>query len=607
MENVTIHVAGNPSAYPIEYYDAETGSFQGMIPDLLAQFSFQSGIEVEYYEPGPIDRREELADERLVEVLSGCNGTEVFQHAQGEEVVLLETVEAGEKISYKLLLTGAAPDGLKEELENFLTRTSQEARVGTLVEAAQLKQPMDLKSTRLAMWGMAIAILVLVFAILSVLRRYFKRVSGLIKEKEADALTGVGNREHLERAYKDEIHERNKTRYCLFYFYVDTEHIDRIYGRAQTDEYLRSTASVLKGQIGEEDILARISDSGFVILRPSEDEEEERHWFRPALKRIKSITEGEVQDDSQKIAIGIYRLKQEDNDLNQIIFNAERGAQFAYQKGVDFVVCTDDVLNALDEERKLQKEVRQGLKNQEFQLYIQFYLEAATERIVGGECLSRWNHPEKGLLMPSRFIPFMEREHLISQLDFYVMEKACDFLEKAHQDGKDNFSLSCNFSRETASTEDFIRTCEGIINRYSFPRDLLIIEITEGTLPNYTEKMRDAMFENIIGLRALGLCVILNDFGEGFTSFVGMQDYPLDGFKLDQRLISGIGTAPGESSLSAMIQVCHELDITAVAVGVETAEQAAFLRERHCDVVQGFHFYRPMPQEEVYRRISEEA
>lgn len=603
MGEVVIYVAGNPDAYPIEYYDAETQSFQGMIPELLREFSGQTQYDIRYYKAEKTDERQQLAQNVQVDVISGCTQADAFRHLEGEEIYLLETAENGETVTYQLFVTKAAPEKFAADLRAFIAQKTQSERIGTLIKVAEQNPPSDKKAARLTLWGMAFCILLLLFAVLFIAFKYRRRLEALKKDNEADSLTGIGNHKYLLRYYKTYINDKNRILYSMFYFFIDTDRIDRVYGRAQTNEFLRGVAIALQDYTADADILARISDSCFVILRLSVNVDEELQWLGAALNRVKGVFAGNERDDSKKVAVGVYNMKLGDRDLDDVIFKTGRGAQSAYQRGEDYIICTDQVLFSLEEEQRLQSEVRRGLENEEFQLYIQFYLETATSRIVGGECLSRWEHPDKGLLMPGRFVPLMEREHLISQLDYYIMEKACAFLEELCRDGKDDFFLSCNFSRETASADGFLKSCREIIEKYEFPRELLIVEVKEENNHEYTAAMDKLMRKNIQGLKEIGVGVILNDFGEGFAYFAKLQDYPIDGFKLDRSLINSIGRQCSGSSLNAVIQVCHELDLTTIAVGVETWEQVDFLREKHCDVVQGFYFYHPLPDWEVRRML----
>ncbi len=603
MEKTIIYIAGNPDAYPMEYYDVETESFQGVIPELMRRFSEQSGYDVRYYSPEKQDRREQFAQNLQVDLISGCRNGDAFRHAENGEIVLLHAVEEGEPAVYQLLLTETAPGTLKTDLKNFLTGIDGETMTGLMIGTARNNLPMDRGLLRVSFGGLILLILLLCLLLCLVIRKYRRRLRAMTEDKEADDLTGIGNREYLERYYHSYLNDKNKILYSLFYFYVDTDQIDRVYGRERTNDFLRNTAIVLQDYTSDTDILARIADNGFVMLRLSVSQKEELEWFEPALRRIRSFAIGGMQDDSQKVAAGIYRLKPDDYDLDEMVFQTAQGAQAAYRDGKDFLVCTDDVLIRLAEDRRLQAEVKRGLENQEFKLYIQYYVDLKSNRIVGGESFSRWEHPEKGLLLPGRYVPLMEREHLISQLDYYVLDKVCAFLQQLCLSGKDDFFVSCNFSTETFATEEFVSKCSGILERYAFPRELLILEISGTAAVHHTEMLK----ENVAALEQMGVSIVLDDPGEGFQTFLILQEYSLDGLKLDKGMVGCIGTAAGDSSLRAMIQVCHEMGLTAVAEGAETEEQIRFLKDNDCDAAQGFGLYHPMPEWEVRRMIGKRS
>ena len=282
-----------------------------------------------------------------------------------------------------------------------------------------------------------------------------------------------------------------------------------------------------------------------------------------------------------------------------MVFNASQAARSACQAHEDFLVFSDEARKKLQTEQTLRLAVDRALEHHEFQLYIQFYVDVHTHRIVGGEALSRWIHPEKGLLCPHVFVPVLEREGMIHKLDYYCLNSACVFLQKLEGQGVRNFFLSCNFSRETFSAADFPERCMEILERYRFPRELLIFELTESASVKDPAQIR----ENMLALKKYGVKVALDDFGEGFTSFSDLQQYPVDGIKLDKGLIDNITTKNGIAILRAMVQVGHELGITILAEGVEQESQVLALRQIHCDVIQGFRFYAPMPETECIEKV----
>jgi EAL domain-containing protein (putative c-di-GMP-specific phosphodiesterase class I) len=189
---------------------------------------------------------------------------------------------------------------------------------------------------------------------------------------------------------------------------------------------------------------------------------------------------------------------------------------------------------------------------------------------------------------------------MISRMDYYCLEEVCAFLQDLEKDGIDTFFISCNFSRDTFASPDFAAQVQKILEPYTFPRELLILEIMESAAVRDVAQLQ----QNIISLKEYGVRVALDDFGEGFTSFYDLQKYPIDGIKLDKGLVDQILTPCGSSILKAMIQVGHELDMTILAEGVETDEQVRELQRIHCDVIQGFRFSHPLPQWEARKQLK---
>ena len=261
-----------------------------------------------------------------------------------------------------------------------------------------------------------------------------------------------------------------------------------------------------------------------------------------------------------------------------------------------------DTMKQIQLEQKLLSSVEQALDGQEFQLFIQFYADAKSLEIVGGEALSRWLHPEQGLLPPGVFVPLLEQEGLTYRLDYHCLRCSCEFLQRMADRNIKDFFLSCNFSRETFSSPDFVERCTEIVGNYSFPRELLILELTESVLVKDLSTIR----ANMLALKEYGLRIALDDFGEGFSSFSDLQECPVDGIKLDKKLVDNMSTSIGGSILRAMIQIGHELGLTILAEGVETPAQAQALKELNCDVIQGFHFSAPLPQAEAEEKLLKE-
>ena len=590
-EKTLIYVAGNPDAYPLEYFDKDTQTYAGVIPELLAEFSDQSTYEIVYYEADGTDHREELAQQKQVDLFSGYEAEE--EQLENTGVV---TLFPGEN-AYALYFTEAAPDAFQSNLRAYLEQVSPAEVTGLLM--ASVETPPNTQGMYWTMGAMGAALLVMAAVLLLTVRRYRRRLKESQQNVETDETTGLGNMEYLERYYKQYINDKNRILYQAVYFYVDTDRLRRLSSGQETDEFLRYCAVVLGEYTQDSDILAKVSEHGFIMLKLTGGTDKTDAWLTAILDRIHDYAKLYGKPYETNIYAGIYALRAEDRDLNEIIFQASQGAYGAEKEDCRYLRCSKGMMDQFMQERHLQASIEQAFAQKEFQLYIQFYVDAANFAVVGGEALSRWKHPQKGVLLPSMFIPLMEREKMISRFDYYCLKEVCFFLKGLLKEGVDTFFVSCNFSRDTFAAADFVQKVQEIMNGFTFPRELLILEITESVSVRNAAQIR----QNIIALKKYGVRVALDDFGEGFTSFYDLQKYPIDGIKLDKGLVDHVTTPIGTAILKAMIQVGHELNMTILAEGMETDEQVRAQQEIHCDVIQGFRFSHPMPQWEANAQI----
>lgn len=560
-EKTLIYVAGNPDAYPLEYFDKDTQTYAGVIPELLAEFSDQSTYEIVYYEADGTGHREELAQQKQVDLFSGYEAEE--QQLENTGVV---TLFPGEN-AYTLYFTEAAPDAFQSKLRAYLEQVSPAEVTGLLM--ASVETPPNTQGMYWTMGAMGAALLVMAAVLLLTVRRYRRRLKESQQNVETDETTGLGNMEYLERYYKQYINDKNRILYQAVYFYVDTDRLRRLSSGQETDEFLRYCAVVLGEYTQDSDILAKVSEHGFIMLKLTGGTDKTDAWLTAILDRIHDYAKLYGKPYETNIYAGIYALRAEDRDLNEIIFQASQGAYGAEKVDCRYLRCSKGMMDQFMQERHLRASIEQAFAQKEFQLYIQFYVDAANFAVVGGEALSRWKHPQKGVLLPSMFIPLMEREKMISRFDYYCLKEVCFFLKGLLKEGVDTFFVSCNFSRDTFAAADFVQKVQEIMNGFTFPRELLILEITESVSVRNAAQIR----QNIIALKKYGVRVALDDFGEGFTSFYDLQKYPIDGIKLDKGLVDHVTTPIGTAILKAMIQVGHELNMTILAEGVETDEQ----------------------------------
>ena len=594
-----VYVAGNPDLFPIEYYDQKEKQFAGVIPSLLEQLSSGGNYRFVYLHPEKTDRRKELAKNLQAELISGCSSSEEFgQEMWDSGVVVLSAQKDGARQEYRLLFTSIASEELRQAVETGI-KSMDSALISTLLIEHAAKEKSQIKFYLLI--GLTCAVILLTATVVFLLLHYRKKLGRGRRELETDMVTELGNYDYLKRYYRQLINDHNRILYSLIYFRIDTERLRRFADTEQTDHVLKYTAIVLKEYTADTDILARIADNGFVLLKLSSNEEEIKNWLTPVLRRIREYPEKYDKSFFVDIHVGIYRLRASDRDMEEMVFNATQSCNYAIMNRLDYAVCSDEIIQLYREEAELQEHARVAFEKEEIKLYLHFFVQCSTRRIVGAEGLSRWIHPDKGLMMPARFIPLMEREGTIQKLDYYILDKVCRFLEKLHANGIKDFFISCNLSRKTFMDVDFEEKIAAVLQKYDFPHESLILELTESEV----SKSIDILSNNILSIKKQGVRIAIDDFGSGYSSFEDLQKYPIDGLKLDKSLVDNVNSDEGYAILKGLVEIGHSLGMTVLAEGAENEQQVNALTGMNCDVIQGFYFYQPLPQDEALRLYLE--
>ena len=253
------------------------------------------------------------------------------------------------------------------------------------------------------------------------------------------------------------------------------------------------------------------------------------------------------------------------------------------------------------EEKKLVKKIEEGFKNHEFKMYLQFIVDNNTKQIVSAEALSRWETAPGEIVPPVKYIGLMEKYGLISKLDYYMFEKACEKLSKFKDTPFSELTVSCNFTRLTISEKDFPRKIKEIAGKYDFERGNLIIEITEDTVER---NLADAK-NNILIAKEEGFRIALDDIGSGYTSLISLCEYPIDVVKIDRGVLLLTDEERGKKLFLGIISLAHYLNLTVVCEGVETEEQNTLVSGSECDYIQGWYYSKALSEDKADEFIVE--
>ena len=259
------------------------------------------------------------------------------------------------------------------------------------------------------------------------------------------------------------------------------------------------------------------------------------------------------------------------------------------------VLAAEDYYSAFENDKALVNDIEQGLKNDEFKMYLQFIVDNKTNHIVSAEALSRWERADGEIIFPGKYISVMEKAGIITKLDYYMFEKACKKLSEWKGSDFGAFSISCNFTRSTISEEDFVAKLKDISDRYSFDRSQLIIEITEDSI----EKNLDIAIKNIFRVKELGFSIALDDIGSGYTSLVNLCEYPIDIVKIDREILLMANGERGKKLFCGIISLAHYLNLKVVCEGVETEEQNTLVYQSDCDFIQGWYYSKGLPEDKA--------
>jgi EAL domain-containing protein (putative c-di-GMP-specific phosphodiesterase class I)/GGDEF domain-containing protein len=594
----TVYVAGNPDWYPVEYYDQDTRTYEGILPELLELVGERAGLDFTYIQAGPEDRRRQLAENGQVELVSGCAADEAWLQDGGihaGEPLLTAPAESGER-QVCLAFTRIADDALIRRVEKAAAELPPQTISGLSIRL--LMERPEKTGWRTAAACAAAALVLLLLAVVQAVRlhRYRKAAK---QDPQVDPLTGIGNKACFTEFFDTFISDQYRSLYCVVYIGFDIARVNQYYSEAEAEEQLCFAANELKLSIRDNEAAARVSGGGFAVARPTSGEQEIQTWTGQLLERLNRYTERYGRDYRPDFRAGIYLLESGDRDCETALFNAREGYQQADSRDLPWAIVRSEHLERESERLQLKKQTLDAIRNREFQMFLQFIVRGKDGEICGAEAVSRWDHPQKGLLYPGSYIDLMETEGTIAELDFYIFEEVCRQLERWQKEGRP-LLLSCNFSRITIGRKTFVQRVQEITERYAFDRSRLVMEITEDAM----ESSKEVAFANISQCKELGFRIALDDAGGGYTSFADLRDYPIDVVKIDRSILNAAVTRRGAALLRGITALVHYLEMAVLCEGAETQAQTELLREIGCDYIQGYYFYRPLPLKEADRVLA---
>ncbi len=427
------------------------------------------------------------------------------------------------------------------------------------------------------------------------------RLSGIVKKSmSTDVSTGLMNANGYvaagnRLAAEGRIHEYNAMYLNLRNFKFINTQIGNKYGDAVIREY----ANTLSAFIGDDGFASRLGGDNFAILVKKERSEE-------IIKFIGSVEidvpfAGTTSHFCIQARAGVYDIK--DGDLMPHVMNCISAAvSSARRHPTDYaVIFTPEVLYRIMQEQEISANFPAALRRKEFVVYYQPKVNLETNELCGCEALVRWIRDGK-IVPPMEFIPLFERNGSICSLDFYMLESVCEHIKEWQEKGLEPVTVSVNFSKTHLHNPDIADDIISIINKYGIDSRYIEIEMTEMSDFNDYEAFKKLVTK----LKENGVMTSIDDFGTGYSSLNLLTDFMFDIVKLDKSFLDNIvrnNSKTDEIVVRNIVRMIRELDMKTIAEGVETAEQAAFLKGINCTLVQGYLFDKPLPEQEFETRL----
>ena len=417
-----------------------------------------------------------------------------------------------------------------------------------------------------------------------------------------DTLTGLANRHSLTVHLEKEMNRAKRESSGGAVIFIDIDDLKLVndnYGHSFGDAVIIAAGHLIRAAVLDSDtFVSRIGGDEFIVNLYGIRSRETVAALADKLVQMLSMdyaVSGEHIHLSASLGIAFY--PEDGDNAEDILKNADSAMYAAKAKGKDCWCFYDPTIG--DESYKrmiLTNSLRKAIEREELFLHFQPQFACSDGHIVAIEALLRWNSPEHGAISPARFIPLAEQSGLIRPIGHYVLRQACRFMKRLNEKGFPGLRVAVNISPRQLVAEDFVDMVQASLTETGIDAAQLEIEVTENVL---IESLEDSTRKLLI-LKNMGVHLALDDFGTGYSSLTYLRHLPVNTLKIDKSFIDPIlEDASQERFVRFIIEMAHSLDIQVVAEGVERESQAAKLKLLGCDIIQGFVFSRPIPEEEV--------
>jgi diguanylate cyclase (GGDEF)-like protein len=424
-----------------------------------------------------------------------------------------------------------------------------------------------------------------------------------------DHLTGLPNRvlfnEELYRALARA--ERHGRPVALFFMDLDRfKNINDTLGHQFGDRVLQEVAKRLAACVREGDIIARLGGDEFVLLiEELGDRVALTEIAKKLLASVADLARIDSQDLHLTLSIGICTYPTDGRDSKALLAGADVAMYRAKDQGRNgFCFYSAELQSHTPEKLALEAGLRHGLERNEFRVHYQPKVDMATGEITGVEALLRWQHPEKGLLLPEKFIRLAEETGAIIPIGLWTLREVCTRVKSWREAGLPPMPVAVNLSASQFRHEHLVPQLEEILRSTGLDAGVLELEITESMVMQDPDQAVTLMNT----LRAMGVRLTIDDFGTGYSSLGYLKRFPINSLKVDRSFVRDLPHSADDIAITrAVIAMAHSLQMNVIAEGVELKEQLEVLRREGCDEFQGYLCRPPLTEDELVRFVRESA
>ena len=426
-----------------------------------------------------------------------------------------------------------------------------------------------------------------------------KKQKQLYQYAYIDPITKKGNNYYFRKNGQQKLNKREKTnRYIAVLDINKFKMINKAYGFKTGDKILWGIGEELKKLLGEKSLICRYSNDYFAMLF-----EYEGNIYNLLSKMVRNIENLKIESNVYNLSvnIGICKITEEDKNISEVMDKAIIAHSASKGDVTDkFHIYDKKLEKDMEKESRIEHEMNKALENKEFKVYYQPKINAREGTLYGAEALVRWEHNGK-MVSPSEFIPLFEKNKFILKLDAYIFEQVCSDIKKWKENLGKEPVISINVSREHFLDENFLEKYMLIVAKYGVNTNKIDLEITESA----TVEAGIDIIEIMNKIKKLGFLISIDDFGTGYSSLSAIQDMPADILKIDKSFVDRIGKNE-KNIIDYIINIANELKLTTIAEGVETEEQKDYLLKKGCDIIQGYYYAKPMPENEFEEYMNKE-